>query len=445
MAHSDDEQSTFLLARFDPTGSAACFTLSVVHGPDEGTQWQLDASRPSRSLVGVGPACDVRLTDRTVSRRHAALELEDDRLRISDLGSKNGSFVDGTRIVEAFVVGGETLQIGATRFLVTRNAPTSVALPEQSSFGRMLGVSTEMRRLYALCARLAQLEVPLIIEGETGTGKELLAECLHEASPRAGGPFVIFDCTTVPPNIMESELFGHERGAFTGASATRKGLFEQADGGTLFIDEIGDLDIALQAKLLRAIERYEIRPVGSNTMRRVSVRIIAATRRDLDREVQENRFRDDLYHRLAVARIELPPLRRRRGDVWLLSRRFAEDLGMNPDALPPKLLARWDRDDWPGNVRELRNAVARTLLLGELASHGTLEDPSTLDEMPDPFEQVLAMGLPLQEARERIVLEFSRRYVERALADAGGNVTHAARSSGVTRRYLQMLRAKVGQ
>jgi DNA-binding NtrC family response regulator len=308
-----------------------------------------------------------------------------------------------------------------------------------------------MRRLYPLCERLAQSRFPLIIEGETGTGKEVLGESLHELGPRAAGPFVVFDCTAVPPNLMEAELFGHERGAFTGAVMARKGFFEQAHGGTLFIDEIGDLEIAMQAKLLRAIERSEIRRLGGEVVQ-VDVRILAATRRDLDAEVQVGRFRDDLFHRLAVARIELPPLRRRRGDIPVLASHLCEQLGGDPQLLPREIVARWEDYGWPGNVRELRNTVARHLALGELANLDPEHWSQTLRKVADAaagaeppsvddlMEEVLR--LPLGEARQRLVDEFERRYIARMLQNNGGNVTRAAESAGVARRYFQTIKAR---
>jgi DNA-binding NtrC family response regulator len=297
-----------------------------------------------------------------------------------------------------------------------------------------------MRRLYPLMQRLAAAAIPAVIEGETGTGKELLAESLHAGGPRAGQPFVVFDCTAVPPNLLESELFGHKKGAFTGATENRTGLFEYANGGTLLIDEIGELDVALQSKLLRAIERREIRQVGSNQSVRVDVRVLAATRRDLDREVAAGRFRDDLFHRLAVGRIELPPLRRRRGDVPLLVAYFCAELEIDPRTIPSTVLARWDDHSWPGNVRELHNAVARFVALGEL---GHAPAPN-LSPDADVVDQILALGLPYVEARDRMVEEFTRRYLQSALDRSQGNVTNAAAASGVGRRYFQVLRSKVG-
>jgi transcriptional regulator with GAF, ATPase, and Fis domain len=263
---------------------------------------------------------------------------------------------------------------------------------------------------------------------------------LHERGPLASKPFIVFDCTAVPPNLVESELFGHERGAFTGAVMSRKGVFEQADGGTLLIDEIGDLDLALQPKLLRALERSVIRRVGGDRAIRVNVRILAATRRDLDHEVQVGLFRDDLFHRLAVARIELPPLRARHGDILELASHFCRSLGGDPAGLGDELLLRWEDYSWPGNVRELRNAVARHLALGELANHaksGEHPKPSG-----DIIERILAMDLPISEARDRVIDEFEQRYLERALARSNGIVTEAAKASGVARRHFQRLRAR---
>jgi DNA-binding NtrC family response regulator len=296
-----------------------------------------------------------------------------------------------------------------------------------------------MRRLYPLAQKLANARVPVVIEGETGTGKEALAESIHEEGPLAHAPFIVFDCTAVPANLVESELFGHERGAFTGAVSARKGLFEQANGGTLLIDEIGDLDLSLQPKLLRAIERNEIRRVGGNATLKVDIRILAATRRDLDREVQEGRFRDDLFHRLAVSRIELPPLRERTGDVRFLATHFWTALG-GMGAPPKPLLERWEQHTWPGNVRELRNAVARTLALGDdaaLPRSGGAPPPNV-----DFIDAVLAESLSLHATRERVNLELERRYVERVLATHGGNVSRAAAATGMARRHFQRLKAK---
>jgi DNA-binding NtrC family response regulator len=429
--------------RASTEGDGPPFVLTIVAGPDVGRELRLDGSQPTRVLVGLSEACDLRLTDTSVSRRHAAFEVAGGRLHVCDLASADGTFVDGVCVGDAFLRGGETVRVGATALLVTRQKRSPAPpLPAATSFGRLVGASPEMRRLYPLCHKLASSTVPVIIEGETGTGKEVLAEALHEQGPRAGKPFVVFDCTAVPPNLVESELFGHERGAFTGAVGSRKGVFEEADGGTLLIDEIGDLDLNLQPKLLRAIERSQIRRVGGSRPISVHVRVLAATRRDLDHEVQVARFRDDLFHRLAVARLELPPLRARHGDVAVLASHFCRAHGADPAMLGEELLQRWEDYPWPGNVRELRNAVARQLALGELATHhGSGEHPRAFDVI----DRVLAMDLPLGEARDRVIEEFEKRYVERVLARHKGVVTDAAKASGVARRHFQRLRARSGK
>ena len=453
-----NELTTILHSKFDPSPPPeGSFTATVIEGPgaDVGRVFTVDGSQASRVLVGHGTGCDIRLDDRAVASRHAALDPLGRRLRVTDLGSKNGTFVDGVAVLDGFLRGGENVRFGTT---VLRFDHRAVGVPptlsEAIRFGHLVGASTEMRRLYPLCERLATSRVPVIIEGETGTGKEVLGMSLHELGSRASGPFVVFDCTAVPANLMEAELFGHERGAFTGAISQRRGVFEQAHGGTLFIDEIGDLDIALQAKLLRALERSEIRRLGGEIVQ-VDVRILAATRRDLDGEVHAGRFRDDLFHRLAVARIELPPLRRRRGDVPVLAAHLCQELGGDPQLLPREVVVRWEDYSWPGNVRELRNAVARHLALGELANLDPTQWSHVLrgaadaalgaetSSVDDLIEQVLR--LPLGEARQRIVDEFERRYIERLLARHGGNVTRAAESAGVARRYLQSLKARHGK
>jgi two-component system, NtrC family, response regulator HydG len=427
-------------APFTAVGSTS-FTVSVVEGAERGASLRIDGRTPSRAFVGGSPACELRVGDQLVSRRHLALELAGARLRLSDLDSTNGTEVNGVRVVEALLGGGERVRIGDTTLAVERGDEAIVALPPAAAFGRVVGNSAEMRRLHPLFEKLAASTVPVVIEGETGTGKEVLAESIHDASARSDGPFVVFDCTALPASLMEAALFGHERGAFTGAAELRKGVFEQAHGGTLFLDEIGDLEAALQAKLLRALERSEVRRLGGDRWLAVDVRVLAATRRDLDREVVAGRFRDDLFFRLAVARVELPPLRRRRGDVTVLARHFAEQLGGDAEALEPELLARLEAYGWPGNVRELRNTLARHLALGELDEVGALRQP-TAEAATDAIERILALDLPFVRARERVIEELSRRYVERALEQHGGNVTHAARASGLGRRYFQAIKSR---
>jgi two-component system response regulator HydG len=419
----------------------------VTEGPDVGREFTLEPDAPSRILLGTSEVCDLRLTDPTVSRRHAAFEPAGRRYRLTDLGSTNGTFIDGVAIVSAYVRGGELLRCGSTAMrLDVDDAAAPAQLSSAIRFGSMMGASISMRRLYPLCERLAKARVPIVIEGETGTGKEVLAEALHEVGG-AKGPFVVFDCTTVSPNLVEAELFGHERGAFTGATASRPGVFEEADGGTLLIDEMGDLDLPLQSKLLRALDRGEVRRVGGQKWIKVDVRVMAATRRDLDKAVAAGRFRDDLFHRLAVARIELPPLREREGDVLLLARQFATEMSGDPDQVEAEIEKRFSDYNWPGNVRELRNVVTRYIALGDdwepsrVAAGGGAGAPIDARE-GDWIDAVVASKMAYPLARRRTLEEFERRYIERMLAEHGGNVSAAARASGLGLRYFRMVKAR---
>ena len=333
----------------------------------------------------------------------------------------------------------------------SRKEPRSPA----SHFGRVVGTSPAMRRLFPLCERLAKTDVPVIIEGETGTGKEVVAQSLHEASPRKRGPFVIFDCTTVPPSLVESALFGHERGSFTGAVNAHTGVFEQANGGTLFLDEIGDLEFGLQSKLLRAIERAEVQRVGGAGWTRVDVRVLCATRRDLQRAIKDGRFRDDLYYRLAVARITLPPLREREGDIIELLRYFWDASGGVAEELDRDFVSACENYSWPGNVRELHNAVAHRIALGELADFSTIRRVQTHEEdfrslavqegtERDVVDDVIERAIPFLQAREVVVADFERRYCEAVLRRHGGNVTKASAASGIGRRYFYVIRGRSG-
>lgn len=422
------------------------FQLLVIEGPDEGMGFTVDGTAPGRTLAGTSTACEIRLTDASVSRRHAAFDVEGSCLRVTDLASKNGTKVNGVRVFDGLLLGGEIVKLGATTCRVDRLPGTHAGrLTLRQSFGKLIGGSDRMRRIYPLCERLSRTEVSVVIEGETGTGKEVLAESIHEMGDRADGPFVVFDCTTVPPNLVESALFGHERGAFTGAVSAHAGVFEQAHGGTLLIDEIGDLDIALQPKLLRVLQSKVVQRVGGSHTRKVDVRLIAATRRSLDHEVQAGRFRDDLFFRLNVARVELPPLREREGDVPVLAAHFWKTLGGVSEA-PPELMLRLQDYSWPGNVRELQNVIARTIALGDLANlklGGEDSVPSsTRTATEDYLDRIARSGLQLIPARERVVHEFEKRYLRYILDQHGGNVTRAAEASGIARRYFHRLKAR---
>jgi two-component system, NtrC family, response regulator HydG len=295
--------------------AAAAFLLTVAEGPDEGSTLLVDPSLPTRVFVGTSSSCELRLTDAEVSRRHIALEAIGEKLRVTDLGSANGTTADGVLLVEGFLRGAEVLRLGRTAIrVVRRHAVPSAKASRAERFGRVVGASPEMQRLYPLCIRLAMASVPVILEGEPGTGKELLAEALHEQGPRAEGPFVVFDSTVNP------------------AAGELLGVFEEANGGTLLIDEVEELEPSLQEHLLRILERTDI-----------DVRVIFTTRRDLDRLVEAGRFREDLFERMSLAaRVELPPLRRRTGDVRRLALHFARDIGGPAATLPPDLVAQWE-------------------------------------------------------------------------------------------------------
>lgn len=410
----------------------------MIEGPDLGLE-AIVGGEIGSIAIGTSEACALRLTDRSVSRRHLVLELEGDRLGLRDLGSRNGTRVSGLRIEEGSIEGHAVVTIGNTRIELTPMVVDVVPLSTAESFGAVLGRSRVMRRLYPLLERFAASDLSLVLEGDTGTGKELVAEALHAASARSTGPFVVFDCSVVPAGIVEAELFGHVRGSFTGATEDRAGVFRDAHGGTLFLDEVADLPLTLQPKLLRVLDRKQVRPLGASAFVEVDVRVIAATRRNLDREVQSGRFREDLFHRLAVGRVELPPLRRRHGDVALLAAHFWKELG-GRDAPSPELVSRLEESALPGNVRELKNVVARAIALGVLADPGALVDR-------DDDEQWIhrLLDLPLREARQRLQDEFEQRYVRRQLERAKGNVTHAAKASGVARRYFQVLKARTDE
>ncbi|MBS2014862.1 MAG: sigma 54-dependent Fis family transcriptional regulator [Deltaproteobacteria bacterium] len=437
MSASKQEPATEVDRRSGSSGPLA-FRVTVAQGPDAGASVQIDASNPSSVLVGSSAACQLVLHDPKVSRRHASLDVSEHGLRVVDLGSTNGTTVNGVRVTECVTIGGEVIGIAGSTLHVERLAAGPARITNAVSFGRVIGASLAMRRLYPLFEKLAASSITVVIEGETGTGKELLAEELHDAGPRRSAPFVVFDCSSIAPALVEGVLFGEET-----PGVSSRGVFEAAHGGTLLIDEITELAPALQRKLLRAIERGEVCRVGTDRWLHVDVRVIATTRRDLEKEVEAGRFREDLYFRLAVGRIELPPLRQRKGDVPLLADYFAKRSG-SENGLPPDFLRRYEGYAWPGNVRELHNTVARRLALGDADPDGDGETADdAIDGAPEnAFRWVLEQDLPFTSARDLVSTEFERAYVERVLEQHGGNVSRAAAASGLARRYFQILRAR---
>ena len=415
--------------------------IEVVKGPDAGRSEE----RPSVSVsIGSGQDCDFVLTDPTVSRLHLHLRLERDALRVIDADSRNGTRIDGTSIRDAYARPDSLIVLGNTT-LRLRMLADVVELPisAHDHFGRLRGQSIAMRRVFTVLERCASTPSTVLIEGETGTGKELVAQGLHAASPRAEEPFQVFDCSAAAPSLIESALFGHTRGAFTGATADQPGVFETADGGTLFLDELGELPLELQPKLLRVLELGEVRRLGSQVSRKVDVRIVAATHRSLAREVDRQRFREDLYYRLAVITVRLPPLRERLEDIPLLVRQFEADLAARsaqPLApLPDSVVRELCTQTWPGNVRELRNAVERLHTLG-IPPASDAPAPS----LPAPGALGVRLTEPLLMGRQRIAEAYEREYIERALQETGGNISRAALLAKVGRKFFQQAMKRYG-
>ncbi|MBK9033858.1 MAG: sigma 54-dependent Fis family transcriptional regulator [Myxococcales bacterium] len=407
---------------------ATTFALRVVSGPDLGG----DAVAVTEPLaIGTAATNGLVLTDALVSRYHCELTATPAGLYLRDLGSTNGTLVDGVRIEAAYVRPGSRIAIGGTQLAVEAGADEIVeALPTADRFGRALGTSPAMRRVFSVMERVARTDSTILLEGETGTGKTLMAKMMHERSERAAGPFVVIDCSSIPPTLIESELFGHEKGSFTGAHAARAGAFEAAAGGTLFLDEIGELPLDMQPKLLRALEERVIKRVGSNEQVRLDLRLVAATNRDLRQEVNRSSFRADLYYRLNTVRVKVPALRERPEDIPLLIASFYQ-LYAGPGAAPSAaLLTELMRRPWPGNVRELRSAVERAVLLGEVSD----DDDPTVDDGGGPD-----LSVSFRDAKDEAVARFERRYVRDLLGAHKGNLSRAARAVRMDRNHLRDL------
>jgi two-component system, NtrC family, response regulator GlrR len=320
---------------------------------------------------------------------------------------------------------------------------------EPIHFSGMVGRSAPMRALFTLLKRAAATEATVLIEGETGTGKEASADAIHSHSRRKDGPFIVVDCGAIPPQLLESELFGHERGSFTGATTARRGAFEAASGGTIFLDEIGELSVDLQPKLLRAIERHQIKRIGNTSYTKVDVRVVAATNRSLKGEVAAQRFRSDLFYRLAVIEVLLPPLRERLSDLPLLVDHVLEMLGAtsSPEIeglRSPDFLSVLSRYRWPGNIRQLRNYLERCVALGDMTT------PPGTDTVPPPptvqtsADEAIDLTQPIRIARDACVARFERRYLEALLARHNNNVSSAARAAGVDRIHFYRMLWKHG-
>ena len=399
--------------------------VEAVEGPGRGAQTTLSVGTIT---VGSDRGNDLVLPDKAVSRRHATIELLPGALKVRDLESRNGTFYLKARIEQARVPVGGSVRMGRTVIRFTPVA-ASVESSERDELNGLFGKTLSMRRLFARLERLGPADSAVLIRGESGVGKEAAARCLHHLSPRVSKPFVVFECAAANPNLIESELFGHVRGAFTGADRTRAGAIETAGDGTLLLDEIGSLPLELQPKLLRVLDTREYKRLGDSAPRRASARVLATTQHDLKTEIKDGRFRADLYFRLAVSEVEIPPLRERPDDIPLLAERFARQFSGSDVQLTRATVAALQCDPWPGNVRELQNAVRRSLALGQPFS-----EPATPAAKPISFNA----------AREALVREFERDYLSTLIDRHRGNISAAARSAGLARSRFYRLLARHG-
>ncbi len=426
-------------------GTTRSERLRIVAGPGAGTEIELP---PIGVVVGADPGCDLVIEDPSVSSRHCTIRPTPTGFDVTDLGSKNATVIDGVTITRVTAPPGAVLRLGHT-LLQLLPGDDVVDIPPSTAdrFGAMYGQSLAMRQVFAMLERASRTDASILFLGESGTGKELAARAVHDASPRKDGAFVVFDCGAATENLIESDLFGHVKGAFTGAADTRVGAFAAAHGGTLFLDEIGDLPVGLQPKLLRMLEAGEVIPLGSRKPERFDVRVVAATHRDVIGEVARGGFRGDLYYRLAVVEVHLPPLRQRHGDLARLVQVFLDRAGAA--ALAPQVggaaLDRLERYHWPGNVRELRNVISRAVALSapgdDFAALPILLRPT--GAAPDTAAPVRA-DRPFHEAKDELVDRFERAYLTDLLQRADGNMSQAARLAGLERKYLYKLLERVG-
>jgi DNA-binding NtrC family response regulator len=431
-------------SRRSPGEGGIPLKLVVVAGVDQGREVPFDGT----AVIGADHSCELVLHDRSVSRRHVSVERGRGRIEVKDLGSRNGTFFAGARIREGEVPVGAVLNLGDTAVSIQpRWFVREVVASEARAFGELLGDSLAMREVFAVLERIAPTTVTVLIEGESGTGKELAARSIHRASPRAAEPYVVFDCASVPSELAESELFGHKKGAFSGATQDRAGAFQRANGGTLCLDEMGELPLDLQPKLLRALEMGEVRAVGDDSPRKIDVRVVAATNRDLRAETQRGRFRSDLLHRLEVVKVRIPPLRQRPEDVpglvaALVADKISGTVGTGDN------LTRLMAYSWPGNVRELRNVLTRAVALAQVPN----QPPPSFDALalnlgPSSAGPAtigvdfpgVTIPLPFKEAKAQLVASFERAYVSALLERHANNIQQAAAAAGLSRKHLYNL------
>lgn len=414
--------------------------VEVIDGADVGL-------RAAGDVVSVGTAegSTLRLTDPAVSRFHVELRAAEDGIELVDHGSTNGTFAGSVRIVRGMVPPRTQVRVGDTTLRIGDGAPVEVELATEAALAGVIGRSAVMRRLMARVAKVAASDVSVLVSGESGTGKELVARALHDLGPRRAAPFVTVDCGALPPTLIGSELFGHERGAFTGADRMRVGAFEAANGGTLFLDELGELPPAVQATLLGALERRVVRRLGGRAELPIDVRVVSATHRDLRAEVNRGGFRLDLYYRLAVVSLEMPALRERPDDIPALVEHFLRDAGWDQPVaslISPAAMQALVRQHFAGNVRELRNLVEAAVAMGEPPAMGPAGAGAGGGGISRGATLAADLGRPYKDARGEVLDQFEAQYLEALLERAGGNVSQAARLAQMTRSHLNELLAK---
>jgi DNA-binding NtrC family response regulator len=429
----DDTTATF--RRSDPARPLGAI-LRVVNRPAEPRELRLSSGK---CVIGAGQGVDLVVLDETVSRRHAEFSLVPAGVMVRDLSSHNGTHYLGNRVDEVVLGFGSSVMLGRAQIRVEADHESLTSgLPEGlEGYGSLVATSPALKRVFGMLTRLESSLVSVLIEGESGTGKELIARAIHDHSPVASGPLVAVNCGALERNLAKTQLFGNARGAFTGAVDARPGAFEAANGGTLFLDEIGELPLDVQPVLLRALESASVVRVGESTERPVSIRLLAATNRDLSGEVRAGRFREDLYFRLVVVHLRVPSLRDRPEDVPLLARVFAKEAQLA--GLPDDVMAELALRDWPGNVRELKNAVLAYAVLGSLPDPGSPRDAEidrTLRRGIDPLK-------PYTEQKRQFLQRFQRLYLEALLAHTNGNQSQAARISGLERSHLSKVLARI--
>lgn len=459
---SKDFSSTTELLRANARSSKDLISLrkcQLIVTDFKGDQAKYELGRKKVLRVGKKNDNDIVLNDRAVSRSHFEIEATQDSYLLRDLNSTNGTTINNMRVKEAFLSPGDTIEVGNTKIEYRAfNEKVQMEPSTKEQFGELVGKSKKIRQIFGVLERISPTLATVIIQGETGTGKELVARAVHDHSLRKDKPFIVFDCSAVAANLIESELFGHLKGSFTGAVKDRKGAFESANGGTIFLDEIGELSIDLQPKLLRALEQREIRRVGSTQPIRFDVRVVCATNRDLKKEVEEGRFREDLYYRLSVVKIQMPPLRERPDDIPLIAGKILEQSQFNrkPDGsyfaskVEDGALRILQRYQWPGNVRELNNILERSVSFSDNgvinASHlefifsEAMEDDLKKSTAPQEIDS----QLPFKEAKQMVVESFEKDYLKDLLERNNNNVSKAAREAKIDRKHLRNLLVKYG-